>query len=558
MGTLSSLLVTGHQALQAQQTALHVTGNNIANVNTPGYTRERPELRPVPTSLNLPFRGGVNVEEISRAYDRFVTAQVNDASSAHQSASTQADVLEQIEALFNDLGSTAGGLSGELATLFNDFQAVAQQPQESTARQILVAQGETVASAFRQLAEGLDTLRQDRNTALSDAISEVNQLSDQIAALNVDILKREIDPKNPANTLRDQQDVLIKQLAEHVNISTFAGARGQVTVLLGGRPLVEGQQAAHLTTHADPDDAQRILIDLTDSSGNTTEVTSTIRDGSIHGLLEVRDGILPRLSSRLDRLAAQLTTSLNTQHSTGYGLDGTTGQHFFTPRQVSSQALAANTGGGAVQSATVFDPTQLTLDDYRLSFTANGPPPSFDVINDTTGETIAAGQSYTAGAALRFDGLAVTLDDNGTPPQNGDTFLIRTTRDAAKRLALDSALQDDPRRVAAAKTPSPGENTNALALADLRDATVLDDDTFGVYYQSLVGSVGSETQRTAQLAEQRQTVLSGLENRRESLSGVSLDEEQVNLIRFQQAYNAAAQFIRIASELGQTVLELVR
>ncbi len=559
MGTLSSILYTGQQALQAHQTALQVTGQNIANVNTPGYSRERPDLVSVPTSITSPFRSGVNVEAISRAYDRFVTAQVNTASSEFQSANAQADVLGQVEALFNDLGTEKSGLAGALAQLFDAFQAVAQQPRESAARAAVVKQGDTVAAAFHRLAEGLTTLRDERNTALGDAVTEVNRLTGQIASLNEEILKREIDPKNKANTLRDQQDALIKQLAEKVNITTFVGNTGQVTVLLGGgRPLIEGNQGSQLATHVDPDDPQRILIDLKDPDGNPTDVTASIRGGSLHGLLEVRDTVLPDLSRRLDRLAAQLTTSLNTTHSQGYGLDGTTGQNFFTARQVSGQALAANTGGGQLQNVTVFDPTQLTLDDYRLTFTANGAPPTFDVINDRTGATVASGQSYTAGATLHFEGLAVTLGDNGTAPQAGDTFRIRTTRNAAQHIAVDSALQDDPRRVAAAQTPQAGDNTNALALAQLRDATSLDDDTFGTYYQSVIGYVGHESQRTTKLTEQRQTILSGLETRRESLSGVSLDEEQVDLVRFQQAYNAAAQFIRIADELGQTILDLVR
>lgn len=559
MGTLSSLLNTGQQALQAQQTAIQVTGQNIANVNTPGYTRESVELASVPTPVSPPFRAGVTVEAITRAYDRFVTAQVNTASSDYQSANTQADVLGQVEALVNDLETDKGGLSGALGQLFNDFNALAQQPYDSTIRQTLVQQGDTVATAFHRLAEGLDTLRQDRNTALHGAVTDVNRLTSQIASLNEEIVQRDIDPKNLANTLHDQQDALIKQLSEKVNITSFVSPTGQVTVLLGGgRPLVEGDKASELTTHADPDDPHRILLAIKDPKGGFTDVTPSIRSGSLHGLLEVRDTVLPDLSQRLDRLAAQLTTSLNNTHSTGYGLDGTTRQNFFVPRQVSGQALSTNTGGGQLQSASVFDPTRLTTDDYRLTFTANGPPPTFDVVNSTTGVAVASGQSYTAGTAFRFDGLAITLGDNGTAPQSGDTFVINTTRDAAKHLAVDPTLQADPRRAAAGKTPQAGDNANALTLAQLGTAASLDGGTFGDYYHSIVASVGVRSQQAGLVAEQRQTVLQGLENRRESLSGVSLDEEQVNLVRFQQAYSAAAQFIRIATELGETVLALVR
>jgi len=559
MGTLGAILSTGKQALSAQQTALQVTGQNIANVNTPGYSRERAEFVSTPTSITTALRSGVNVDEVARAYDRFVTTQINVAGSNLQSTQTQADLLGQIEALFNDLSTPEASISGALHTLFNDFHNLAQNPQGLAERNILVQQGKTVAAAFQQLTDGLQTVRQQSNGALGDAVASVNSLTKQLAALNGQIQQREVDPKNPANTLRDQQDVLLKQLSEKVNITSFTTNSGQLTVLLGGgRPLLEGTQSSTLATKVDPDDPQRLLIDLQDPQGNSTDVTASIQSGNMHGLIEARDTILPRLSTSLDRLTAQLTTTINQTHSAGYGLDGTTGKDFFVPRQVTGQALAANTGGGTLQSVSISDPTQLTLDDYRLTFASSGPPPTFDIVNATTGATVAAGQNYTAGATVHFAGLAVTLADDGTPPQPGDAFLLSTTRDAAKNLAVDPALLTDPRQIAAAQTPPPGDNANALALAQLQDVQVMDGSTFAASYQALVVSVGVENQHTSQLANQQLTALTGLENRRESLSGVSLDEEQINLIRFQQAYNAAAQFIRIADQLGQTVLDLIR
>ena len=558
MGTFGSILSTGQQALLAHQTALQVTGQNIANANTPGYSRERAELVSAPTSITNILRSGVSVEEITRAYDRFITTQVAVANSNLKSTQTQADLLGQVEALFNDLNTPETGLAGALEALFHGLSDLAQRPQGPAERSNVLQQGENVAEALQRLADGLQGLYQERNAELGNAVTDVNNLTARLAEVNLQIREREVDPKNHANTLRDQQDLLLKQLAEKVNITSFTTNAGQVTVLLGGgRPLVEGVQSFNLATRADPDDPQRLLIDLNDAQGNGTDVTAQIQSGHIHGLLEGRDTVLPRLQASLDRLAAQLTTSLNQTHSTGYGLDGTTGQDFFVARQVSGQALAANTGGGTLQSVSVFDPSQLTLDDYRLQFTT-GATPTFDIVNATTGATVASGQPYTAGATFRFAGLAVTLADTGTPPQPGDTFLVRTTRDAAKNIAVDPTLLAQPRRIAAAQSLNPGDNTNALALAELRDTLTIDGSTFRTFYNVLVTSVGAVSQQASRLAENQQTVLTDLENRREALSGVSLDEEQVNLIRFQQAYNAAASFIRVADELGRTVLDLIR
>ena len=151
MGTLGAILSTGQQALLAQQTALQVTGQNIANVNTPGYSRERAEFVSAPTSLTPALRSGVHVDAVTRAYDRFVTAQINVASSNLQSTRTQADLLGQIESLFNDLSTPEPGISGALPTLFKDFHNLAQNPQGLAERHILVQQGQTVAAAFQQL-----------------------------------------------------------------------------------------------------------------------------------------------------------------------------------------------------------------------------------------------------------------------------------------------------------------------------------------------------------------------------------------------------------------------
>jgi flagellar hook-associated protein 1 FlgK len=559
MGTFGSILFTGQQALLAHQTALQVTGQNIANANTPGYSRERAELVSAPSSSTRIMRSGVHVEEITRAYDRFVTTQVAVASSNLKDTQTQSDLLGQVEALFHDLNTPETGFAAALDALFQGLHDLAQHPQSLSERSSVLQQGQNVAEAFHQLANGLQELHQGRNAELGDAVTDVNHLTTQLARLNLQIREREVDPKNHANTLRDQQDLLLKQLAEKINITFFHTDAGQVTVLLGGgRPLVEGAQSFHLATRVDPDDPQRLLVDLTDAQGHGTDVTAQIRSGHIHGVLVGRDTVLPRLQASLDRLAAQLITSLNQTHSTGYGLDGTTGEDFLVARQVSGQALAANTGGGTLQSVSVFDPSQLTLDDYRLQFASGGAQPTFDIVDATTGATVVSGQHYTAGATFRFAGLAVTLADNGTPPQPGDTFLLRTTYHAAQHIAVAPTLLAHPRQIAAAQSLNPGDNANALALTQLRDTLVIDGSTFGAFYHTLVTGVGAVSQQASRLAENQQTVLTDLENRREALAGVSLDEEQVNLIRFQQAYNAAANFIRIAGELGQTVLDLVR
>ena len=266
MGTFGGILSTGQQALLAHQTALQVTGQNIANANTPGYSRERAELVSVASSLTNILHSGVNAEEITRAYDRFITTQVTVASSNLKSTQTQSDLLGQVEALFNDLNTPEAGLSGTLDTFFQGWNDLSQNPQSLSERSSVLLQGENVAEAFHRLADGLQGLYQERNAQLGDAVTEVNHLTTQLATLNQQIREREVDPKNHANTLRDQQDLVLKQLAVKINITSFTTDSGQVTVLLGGgRPLVEGVQSFNLATRVDPDDPQRLLVALNDA-----------------------------------------------------------------------------------------------------------------------------------------------------------------------------------------------------------------------------------------------------------------------------------------------------
>jgi flagellar hook-associated protein 1 FlgK len=555
---ITSILDTAKQALLAQQAALQVVGQNIANVNTPGYSRQRPVILPEPPGYNgKVFRTGVDVDHVERVFDRFIGVQVNLASANFQSAQTKSDLLSQVESLFNGLSLEDVGLASSLENLFQGFQELSNNAAAGPERNVLQQRGTVVANAFNELNLSIESLGRDLNTMLRADLREISSLSSQIADLNVQILRVEVNPKNPANALRDQQDVLLKKLSEKVGITSFEDSNGRLTVLLGNsRPLIEGTRANSLIPVADPNNPRNLLVQMQDVQGNTIDISSSITSGRIQGLLEVRDSLLPSFTNSVNRLAAQLTSSVNQAHSNGYGLDGSTGNNFFVPRQVSGQALAENTGGGILTSLTVFDPTQLTLDDYSITF--NSPATTFDIVNTTTGATMLTGQTYTSGASIRFEGIEVNITDGASAPQAGDIFQISSTKDAAANIAVDPAILKDPKKIAAGGTPLPGDNANALALAQLRDAKTIDGNTFGEFYTLLVTTVGLETLNSSIIAEQRELVVTEAENRRESLSGVSLEEEQLDLIRFQQAFVAAANYIRVADEMAETVLNMAR
>jgi flagellar hook-associated protein 1 FlgK len=557
--SVSTILETGKQSLSTQQRAIQVVGNNIANVNTPGYSRQRTELLPVHPSHGGVLKAGVSVDQVTRAFDRFLTGQVNTTASNASHTKAQADLLGQVEALFNDLGAENSSLAATLDRFFHSFQELAINPQGVPERTIVQGQGQAVADTFHALHKGLDDLQRDVNSALRDEVDQTNRVLQRIAALNNKIQQVESTPKNPANTLRDERELLLKTLSEKVAITSLEAPDGTLRVLLqGGRPVIDGGLVNPLLATVDANDPQRVVIHVEDRQGNSLDVSAGLRSGKLAALMDVRDTFLSQVKTDVNRLAAQLTSSVNQVHSNGYGVDGSTGNVFFVPRQATGVPRAENTGGGLLQKVAVFDPTQLTLDDYRITFVGSGPPATFDIVNTSTGATLAAGQTYSAGTAIRFDGIEVVIGDSGLAPQSGDVFTISTTQDAAKTIALAPGVLANVKTLAAGKTPQPGDNSNALALADLGAAAVIEGQTMREFYNTVVSRLGADSQSRQELSTHQQLVLTELENRREAVAGVSLDEEQIDLIRYQQAYNAAANLIRIADEMADTIVSLIR
>ena len=323
---VTQILDTGKQALLAQQKAIQVAGQNISNVNTPGYSRQRANFVAAETSQSGQFGFGVSVDEVSRVFNHFITNQVNVATTNFSSAQAQADHLSQVESLFNDLSLEEAGLAATLDRFFDTFQDLAANPQGSPERTLVQTQGNTLVKLFNNLASDLHTTNRNVNQLLTDDLEQINFITGQIAQLNAQIQKLEANPHNKANTLRDERDVALKQLAERVPITSFEIKDGSITVLLaGGRPLVEGPYATTLVAGTEPNDPTAITIQMKNSQGSLTDVTARITSGKLHGLLKSRDTFLAQITDKFDRLAAQLISSVNQIHSTGYGLDGSTG-----------------------------------------------------------------------------------------------------------------------------------------------------------------------------------------------------------------------------------------
>jgi flagellar hook-associated protein 1 FlgK len=450
-------------ALLTHQQAMNVTGNNIANVNTPGYSRQRLILSPrmISNSALGLIGNGVDGQGVERIYDRFVGVQINNESQNLGRWEAQKQVLEGIEVVFNE--SLGAGLSEAMSEFWNAWQDLGVSPRGQNERQVLITKGEILATAFRQKHVDLTSAQREIDANIKGAVQEINRMLEDIADLNQKIIESEATGST-ANEFRDQRELVLKELSELIDMSSFEDANGAIKVTLNsGRTLVEGIHPRSLSTQVNPATG---LLDVlwVDINGGTVDITNDIAGGKLQGWREVRDVTIGDYLTRLNDLAATLMQEVNALHSTGFGLDESTGYDFFTGTDAS---------------------------DIEVTI---------DLVNDVN--LIAA--SDTLGGV-------------------------------------------------------PGNSHNAIEIAELQNALAMNGgaETFDDYYNRMVGDVGSEINKVGGYYQHQADMVTQLENYRESISGVNLDEEMVNLIKFQSAYDASAKMITATDELLQTVLSMV-
>jgi len=474
---INSLLNIATSGVTMARVALEVTSENIANVNTPGYSKQKPifETSPINNANGFPLGTGVQLATVQRNHDDLLQLQLVKGNSQLGESETKQTSLAQIEPFFNEV--TNDGLGQTMEDFFNSWQDLSVTPQGSAERQAVLSRSQVLVDTFHQMNTNLNDSLVSADRSLDGITSEITDKAKSIASLNEQILQTERLGGN-ANELRDQRDYLTQELAKKVGVSYSEQSDGTLTVNLpGGEPLVQGNKYATLSTEADAGTGLNKVMLTPVGGGAATDITATVGGtdnslGEIGGTLQVRDEIVPGYLAKLDEMARQLVTSVNAQHSSGYGLDGT--QNDF------------------------FDPTKTTSADITLN-------PSL-----TANKIAAAGQ--------------------------------------------------DPINVS-----GPGDNTGALALAQLKSKSLsftvdgkTTNATMSSFYNAFVSSVGIDAENASNSTAQSGSFLRQLNALRESNSGVSLDEEMANLIKYQRAFEASAKVINTASEMLDTVMGLIR
>jgi flagellar hook-associated protein 1 FlgK len=456
---LFTSLTTSARALDAQRLALDVTGQNIANVNTPGYTRRVVDFAAVPPNTRFSAGGGVSVTDIRSQRDVLIERRLEQETTAAQRETALADALGVLEL---SLGSS-GAIDSRLSAFFDSFARLADSPMSPVARQDVVVQGGNLAAAMRQTADRVAQARRDTNVRVGATLDEINALASRIATINDRMGAAAVDGADLH--LADEQTELVRQLAELTDIRVLRRQTGGLDIdIADGRPLVVGETHYALAAVATGPDG---MLSIT---AGGVDITQEITGGRAGGLLIARDQHMPAYLAHLDEQAFALATTVNAIHAAGFDPNGNTGQDFF-----------------AFSSAIV------------------GP----------------------AGAAAA--------------------------------LIVDPAVAADPGRIAAAAAALPADNQVARALSNARDARVLDGGTTTLHegWSGLVYRLGRDVQTARQEASMRGEVVMQVSALRDQVSGVSLDEEAMQLMKFQRAYEANARFFRVIDQTLDMLLNTV-
>lgn len=617
---------TSLSGLLAFQRALDVTSHNIANVNTPGYSRQIVELgtRPAQPYGNGWVGSGVAVTTTRRMFDEFLALQSRSSSSSLQHLDVYARSAERLSNLF---GNSTTGLTAALQSFVNAFQGVANAPTSVPARQVLLGEAQTLQQRLRDFESQFAAMDAEINFKLQGEVAEINAIARSLADLNHQItVGYGRSGGQPPNDLLDQRDRLLDKLAEKVSITTVAQDGGAVNVFIGnGQPLVLGENANVLAAVPSEFDANRLEIAFRGVNGSVN-ITENIRGGLLGGLLDFRREQLDPAHNSLGRMSLALVEIVNEQHVRGADLAGERGQAFFAIGRPEAIPSSFNTGSSAV-TASIVDVEALTQKDYVLEYSGG----AWQLRDARTGAPVPMTGSGTAADPFVAEGVAFEV--SGAPAE-GDRFMLRPTRSVVSGLQV---LVNDPSKVAAGAllttgvgadnlgagaiseaeiidldaldtqpvtieftgpntysinggppitfagspidithngwrvtitgTPAQGDvftvgpsgagdNRNALLLAEALQRPILNGGTtsLSAAVGQFVGDIGvaakqAQVNRDAQAVVHEENLAS-----RDSVSGVNLDEEAANLLKFQQAYQAAAQLIRVADTLFQTLL----
>ena len=442
------------------------------------------------------------------------------------------------------MADPATGLASAMDRLFAAMEAVASSPTSQPERQVMLAEAQSLATRFNKVDARLSDLAENTNQQMGVFVADINQYTQGIARLNEQIARLERTPGGSPNDLLDERDRAIEALSKLVRVETRVQDDGSVNIFTAsGHTLVSQFTADSLRLEIGPQPDGPARVYLSGIGGAERDLTSVSLGGELGAAFDVSKTVIDQTRRDIGLLAVGLVETFNAQHRAGDTLDQVAGGDFFSAITPLSTASPTNSGT-ATATAIIDDATQLTGASYQINYTEAG----VTITNLSTNQT-----QEIDGETLTIDGLSITVSP-ASDETVGDRFLIEPTGRAAS--AMSVVITEASDIAAASSGGSVGDNQNMLSLIDLRDANSLRGGTQSFYevHGSVVSQVAIDTRSARANAETEQSLLQSVTDRRNGITGVNLDEEAANLVRYQQAYQAAAQIITTANDVFDSLL----
>jgi flagellar hook-associated protein 1 len=564
--SLISSIQMANSSLQATQVGLQVVGQNIANANTPGYVRETVDLTPGPTqrSGNLLFGSGVEVQGIVQQVDKFLQERLRNATSDSSGTQITQQTYSQLEGLVGELGDT--DLSTSLDNFFSSISNILNQPESDSVRNLAVLQGQSLTSDINDLATRSEQLRSDLNDRVGQSADDINGFLTQIAKLNTQIANAEGGGTSTSNAvgLRDQRNSALTQLSQLIDVKTQEQPDGTVSVFAGGDFLVLEGTARSVKVTQSTDQG------LTINQLNIAQTNSPLNftSGEVAGEINSRDNVLGGFLDKLNSLAGTLAFEFNKVYSSGQGLKGyqsLTSESAvddvnapldaaglpFTPQNGQFDVQVYNSQTGLTQTTTINVDLNGLDHDTSLSDLAAA-------LNGVNGisATITPDRKLSIQSNSNDQQVSFANDTSGVLASLGlNTFF---TGSNAFDIGVNSAVANDPATFAASSGGVGADTNVAVNLANFLDQP-LDSQggtTLSQMYDRLASDVAQGSAVASSAADGAKVFQQSLEGQNSAISGVSIDDETVNMIQYQRSFQASAKYIATLNDLLNTLVNL--
>lgn len=551
------------------QAALKTVGNNLANINTEGYSRQRTVFEASRSQRlmgDLQFGTGTNIKEVERIADLFIQENMRQTKSQLGEFESRTATYQEINVNFNETEEGLG-LNSSMTAFWNAWSDLASSPtdsaEEAVSKRANVLQAtEHMIGSMQETSRSLQNLREQSTQRINAMVSDVNSRLEQLASVNKQIGVSNASGQT-AHDLEDKRDMLLSELAERLDVNADIEPNGQASVFIDGKMLVDRNIAYGLRHEQSGQYTGKLMYE---GPNYEADITKGIESGSLRAQLDMRDEVIPDYLDRLDELASGIIAEVNRVHSSGMAsnpFEALSGQNSAenpsAPINESGLPFEVNEGSFQIR---MYSKTGEQLADYEI---AVSPDDSLKTIAERIDAVDGLSDGGQFSARVSANGqLEIRGHDNKTfSVYNDDSnFLVATgmntyfSGSSVEDMAINSYVRDDPSKVAASLTGNAGDNANANRIAELRNERLMgnQDATFDEFYNTTVTRIGLDSSTDSERLEAAEMTFTQLSIKRESISGVNENEELTAMLKYQRAFEASSRFISTLNSIFDNII----